>query len=771
MHPTPQQLPANYQTALIAALNRIQAIIEFDLSGHVLHANALFLDAMGYQLDELVGKHHRIFCDTQYVSSEAYRVFWQQLAAGRVDAGEFQRYGKQGQIVWLQASYNPILDDMGQPARIVKFATDITQSKLQNAEFEGMTRAVNRVQSVIEFDLQGRVLSANDNFLHIFGYTLAEIQGQHHSLFCDPDYILTPHYKALWQRLGQGELDAGEYRRVGKNGQDVWIQSSYNPVFDAAGRPYKVVKFATDITARKSDEMLLRHMQQALHMSNQAARIGTWEFDMQKKRFVGSSMARELFGAQSSFQPDLPTLLSMMAAPEPLQQALRAAVLQGVEWDLELLMTPLQGEDTWVRLIGRAEHQDGRCIRLLGTVQDIDRSKRRETELAQAREAAEKASRTKDLFLATMSHELRTPLNAILGFGQMLEIDDELNEDQQENVHEVLKAGRHLLDLINDVLDLAKISAGHIEVSLETVALSDVLQDCEHLVRPLAAHHGIALDIEVASTHLVQADRIRLKQVLLNLMTNAVKYNKPAGQVKVSVTSGSDDPIRIQVADTGHGIDQEDFAQLFEPFKRLGSRQTSIEGTGIGLSITRRLVEIMGGQIGVQSTVGVGSTFWVTLPRVHALAEEEATSPGGHAMTQMPASEQHRLLYIDDNPVNLKLVKRIIDSMPEFQIQTTHLPELGLELARAQAPDLILLDINMPGMDGYQVLKVLQAHDSLRDVPVLAFTANAMPKEVERGRAAGFTDYLTKPLDVAQFIDKIKHFTQPQPGTFNPPTP
>lgn len=631
--------------------------------------------------------------------------------------------------------------------------------------------ALNRIQAIIEFDLTGHVLHANDNFLLIFGYTLAEIQGQHHSLFCDPDYIQTAEYKALWRRLAQGELDAGEYRRVAKNRQDVWIQSSYNPIFDTAGQPYKVVKFATDITARKNDELLLRHMQQALEMSNEAARIGTWEYDMQRKQLIGSSMAQELFGAESDFQPDLLTLLGLMENPDALQQALKAAVQGGVGWDLEMLMTPLHGTKIWVRMIGRAEHQDGICTRLLGTVQDIDRSKRREIELAQAREAAEEASRTKDLFLATMSHELRTPMNAILGFGQMLEIDDQLNEDQQENVHEVLKAGRHLLDLINDVLDLAKISAGHIEVSLESVAVNDVLQECEQLIQPLALSHQITLEINSPAPVLVQADRIRLKQVLLNLMTNAIKYNKPAGRVRVSVDTQANDQVRIQVSDTGHGIAKEDFAQLFEPFKRLGAEHSGVEGTGIGLSITHQLVAIMGGHIGVESTVGAGSTFWVTFPWVHETPEVEAVPVAADTLPPGPAPAQHRLLYIDDNPVNLKLVKRIVDGLPAFQIQTTHLPELGIELARANPPDLILLDINMPGMDGYQVLKVLRACDTLRNVPVLAFTANAMPKEVERGLAAGFSDYLTKPLDVPQFIDKIKHFTQPDLVTPTPPKP
>ncbi len=240
--------PEEQQVALLAALERTQAIIEFDLSGKVIRVNGLFLQTMGYSEAEVLGQHHRMFCEPAYAASDAYQQFWQRLGSGDICAGEFRRIAKGGLPIWLQASYNPVLDAQGHVASIVKFATDITATKLQNAEFEGRMKAVDRVQAVIEFTLDGRIINANDNFLGTFGYALDQIRGQHHRIFCKPEYARSPEYLAFWERLGRGEFDAGIYNRLNAQGQDVWIQASYNPIFDADGRPCKVVKFATDIT-------------------------------------------------------------------------------------------------------------------------------------------------------------------------------------------------------------------------------------------------------------------------------------------------------------------------------------------------------------------------------------------------------------------------------------------------------------------------------------------------------------------------------------------
>ena len=245
--------------AVYQALDRVQAIIEFELDGTVVSANENFLGIFEYELDEVIGKHHRMFCDPDYAESDAYVEFWKKLGRGEFHVAEFKRLGKGGKEIWLQASYNPVFDENGKPVRIVKFATDVTASKLQIAEFEGKIRAISRAQAVIEFELDGTVITANENFLRIFGYNLNEVVGKHHRIFCDPGYAESPEYARFWQKLGRGEYEADEFKRISKDGAEVWLQASYNPIFDMEGRPLKVVKFASDITVemqRRSLAML-----------------------------------------------------------------------------------------------------------------------------------------------------------------------------------------------------------------------------------------------------------------------------------------------------------------------------------------------------------------------------------------------------------------------------------------------------------------------------------------------------------------------------------
>ena len=261
--------------SVLDAINRVQAVIEFQLDGTIVHANQNFLAAVGYTLEEIVGQHHRIFCEPGYAASPEYQQFWQHLGDGEFHSVEFKRRAKGGRDIWIAASYNPVLGPDGKPVKVIKFATDITAQKIAAAEFQGKRDAVNRVQAVIEFDLQGRVLTANDNFLNIMGYALDDVRGQHHRMFCDPAFVHSPEYLAFWERLGRGEFNAGEYRRVTKSGKDVWILASYNPIFDAEGKPVKVVKFATDITEQKKLSTESRGKLEALGRSQAVI-----EFDM-----------------------------------------------------------------------------------------------------------------------------------------------------------------------------------------------------------------------------------------------------------------------------------------------------------------------------------------------------------------------------------------------------------------------------------------------------------------------------------------------------------
>jgi len=350
-------------------------------------------------------------------------------------------------------------------------------------------------------------------------------------------------------------------------------------------------------------------------------------------------------------------------------------------------------------------------------------------------------------------------MNAILGFSQLMATDDSLATEHQEGVAEILKAGHHLLNLINEVLDLAKIESGHVDLTLEPVAVRPLVEECLSLVGTLAARREVRMGHAVPEEAVVQADRTRLKQALLNLLSNAIKYNHHGGSVSLAVHQVDGSRLRIRVTDTGPGIASEGLPELCQPFNRLGAENSNIEGAGIGLSITRRLVEMMGGTLEVESKTGIGSTFWIELPlESPPQPAPEAAIPVGAATVQPPNPARHTVLYIEDNPANLKLVAQILGRRPHILLITAHTAELGIELARERHPDLILLDINLPGVDGYRLLEVIRKEAGLEGTPVIALTANALSSDIEQGMAAGFSDYLTKPLNVDRFFGLLDRF-------------
>ena len=374
------------------------------------------------------------------------------------------------------------------------------------------------------------------------------------------------------------------------------------------------------------------------------------------------------------------------------------------------------------------------------------------TERRRAEEEADRANRAKSDFLSRMSHELRTPLNGILGFAQLLEMES-LPADQAEGVAHILKAGRHLLGLINEVLDISRIEAGRLQLSLEPVPVSDTLHGAVDLVRPLAAQHGIELGAEVANGDChVLADRQRLQQVLLNLLSNAVKYNRAQGAVTVSCEERGSDRLRILVTDTGQGISPSKLERLFVPFDRLGVEGSGIEGTGLGLALSKHLVEVMGGVLDVTSRVGIGSTFAVELPRT--AAPVDVLKPVEASPTLPTAARQARVtvLYIEDNLSNLRLIEQVLSRRPHATLLSAMQGRLGLDLAREHRPDLILLDLHLPDLSGEEVLRQLLAEPRTRDIPVVVLSADATPGQVERLLAVGARAYLTKPLDVPKFL-------------------
>jgi signal transduction histidine kinase len=375
---------------------------------------------------------------------------------------------------------------------------------------------------------------------------------------------------------------------------------------------------------------------------------------------------------------------------------------------------------------------------------------RRSEELSVAKKEADAANRAKSEFLSRMSHELRTPLNAILGFGQLLEMDVS-NPQQREGVEQILKAGRHLLNLINEILDIARIEARRMSLSIELVHLEEALAESLDLIRPAANQRHIVLEQQTPLHDLVvMADRQRLKQVLLNLLSNAVKFNRDGGRVTLSCEARPQERLRIKVTDTGPGIAATDLAKLFTPFERLGAEQTGHEGTGLGLALSKTLVEAMRGTMGVESVVGRGSTFWTELPLAPEAARgPQVREPVTAASVGAPVTKAAKtVLYIEDNLSNLKLLEQVMVRRPEVKLLTAMQGRLGIDLARQHRPDLILLDLDLPDVRGDEILRILRADDSMIAIPVVILTATARPGEIKRLLAAGARAYLTKPIDI-----------------------
>jgi CheY-like chemotaxis protein len=390
---------------------------------------------------------------------------------------------------------------------------------------------------------------------------------------------------------------------------------------------------------------------------------------------------------------------------------------------------------------------------IFAVAHDVTERSRNENALREAKEEADRANAAKSEFLSRMSHELRTPLNAILGFSQLLERQNP-SETQLQRIKYVLKAGRHLLDLINEVLDISRIDAGTFQVSLEPVCVSDAIREAIDIIRPLAAERGLSLsaaDVPQSDCHVI-ADQQRLKQVLLNLLSNAVKYTPLGGAITVTAGNNAANRVRLAVHDTGAGIPAEKISRLFTPFERLGAENSDVEGTGLGLALSRRLLDAMHGSIGVDSEIGSGSTFWIELPlgASPVIAIDDRTRAAS-STAQEHGGTRRRLLYIEDNLSNLTLMEQLLVDFPDVELISAMQGAVGLDLARRHSPDVILLDLHLPDVPGWEVLDRLRSDEATRNIPVIVISADATSRQIKRLLASGAQRYLTKPIDIAEF--------------------
>ncbi|NOQ79674.1 MAG: response regulator [Gammaproteobacteria bacterium] len=452
-----------------------------------------------------------------------------------------------------------------------------------------------------------------------------------------------------------------------------------------------------------------------------------------------------------------PSLMKSSRTPKKVHEDLWKTISSGKLWSGELCNRRKDGKEFWVSAsIAPIFSDAGQITNYISVEEDISEKKSIEKNLILAKNTAEEANKAKSEFLASMSHELRTPLNAIIGFSQLSQLDKSVSEQQKKNSEETYKAGKHLLGLIDDILDLTSIEIGKVKLNLQPITLKKMIKECYELIYPMAKEKNISLDFSnYECSCMVQADYIRLKQIILNVLSNAVKYTKLSGSIKLHCYDGKHDDIVIEVIDTGDGISHENMKNLFEPFNRLGKEKSAIEGTGIGLVISKKFIEMIGGEILVESIVDQGSTFSIILPKTNKKSIPEVIKTDLIHHTADLKNLNLNIFYIEDNPANLKLMENIINLQKGWNFSYAKTAEEGIELIKRNNPDLILMDINLPGMDGIEACHHIKSIKELTHIPIIAISAGAMKENLEKAMDADFIDYITKPVDVKILIQKI----------------
>jgi PAS domain S-box-containing protein len=715
---------------------------------------------IGYTVEELVGKS--IF---DIMPSEDHYLVRGRLIGllprlGGNASVEFRIKHKDGHVIWVEGVGTNLLADLSVRA-IVCNLRDVSERKHaedMRQRWAGIVESSD--DAIFQITPTGIIQSWNPGAEKIFGYSAQEIIGR-------PVSLLRPlHYPddvpQMLKRVNRGEhLTHFETVRTRKGGTRIDVALTLSPIREATGTITGASAIARDVTERKRAEDALRKSEERFRLVARAANDAVWDWDLQTNKVWWGEGIQTLFGYPKDVVQAGMEWWNERIHPEDREattSGIRAAIDGGqLFWSAEYRFRRADGSyaDVFDRGYVLRDPVGRHPLRMIGAVVDITERKREEEAVWKAKEA-EQANQAKSEFLSRMSHELRTPLNAILGFAQLLEMDP-LPKEQQEGVKHILKGGRHLLDLINEVLDIARIEAGRMTISLEPVPLDGVVQEAVDLITPMVAEMQIQLHAEAAHSpgrHIL-ADRQRIKQVLLNLLSNGVKYNRQGGTVTFAFEDAPEGRLRIKVSDTGPGIPADKIDRLFIPFERLGAEQTGIPGTGLGLALSKRLVDAMGGAMGVSSTVDQGSTFWVDLP-LAASPVQQLTQETQEALAQArpePSLRAHTILYIEDNLSNLELIQRLLARRPEIKLIPAMQGQLGFDLAREHRPDLILLDLHLPDIPGDEVLRRLREVPETREIPVVMISADAIPRQINRLLAAGARAYLTKPLDVKKFFD------------------
>ncbi len=797
----------------LVALDEHAIVSSTDVAGRIIHVNDKLCEISGYSREELLGNNHRMLKSIHHHDESFYKELWNTISSGNIWHDVICNLAKDGSEYWVESTIVPFIDEKGKPYKYVSIRTDVTDIRVSEQRLKRSQEFANI--GTWDWDIKTGNLFWSDRIWPLFGYEKEITETSYDNFLAgihpEDRKMLT---EAIANCVEKGDVYDIEHRVVWPDGSIHWLHESGDVVRNRVGEPQHMLGVVQDITALKEAdirqkgnnnilemivkgkpleeilqqvilhaEMMLPQSKCSILLLGESGKnldhcIAPSLPDFYNEAIKGleigmgvGSCGEAAFSGMCVIANDIDTHPNWTKFREITEKAgLKAC------WSEPFLSSSNVILGTFAIYFPQPKDTSGSDLSLMVELAQfaaiaVEREQNQQA-LMGAKEEAEHANLAKSQFLSSMSHELRTPMNAIMGFSQLLKMTkaQPLTDTQGKNVDEIMIAGKHLMSLINEVLDLSKIESGHIELSINKVILAKVINESLQLILPLAQKRGIEIQLvkdgnkislEELSKQKDSAwlDETRFKQIVLNLLSNAVKYNNERGKITLACENISDNFFRFSVTDTGNGLDKEQQQHLFKAFNRLGLEQTEIEGTGIGLVITKKIVELMGGRIGVESEVGAGSTFWVELPlRQDIQINENNSSDILSSMENEMSKLEHEksVLYIEDNPANLRLVEQILQSIPNLHMWSAPEPLLGLELAMEHLPDLILLDINLPGMDGYEVLKHLRSKDVSKDIPVIAISANAMPKDLKKGEEAGFNGYITKPVNVKELLETVE---------------
>jgi PAS domain S-box-containing protein len=770
-------IKAQEQTHLDLLNTMGEGVFGLDIEGNFTFINRSALTMLGYEQEEIIGQYlnNKIHCYTEdgTPTNESECIIFQALHEQIAYNCDSWFQNKSGLSFNVSLIVTPRYEHGNFIGVLVCFH-DVSQRNETAAELKISVERFRRSQIAADigswdWDIKTGELFWSDRIAPMFGYEDGIVETSYDNFL----KVIHPDDRAMVQEAIQAAIEHEEpyeieHRIIWPDGSVHWILELGSVYHDADGNAEKMLGTVMNIHNRKISELKLKHSQERLSIAIEGAGDGVWDWNLTTNVVHFSDLYAKMLGyTVEEMSPELGTWIHSVH-PEDWSrvQATLQYYLEGKldRYETEFRIRCKDGSWKWVLSRGKVVSFDAENnpTRITGIQTDIDMRKRMESELIEARLAAEAASIAKSEFLSSMSHELRTPLNAVIGFAQVLDEDTSspLTEDQRDSLKHISKGGYHLLALIDDVLELAKIETGSVSVVQERVVFSQVMEECLPILHELAIDKNVEVMVKDDSHAILNADYTRVKQVVINLCSNAIKYNEKRGRVNIDCVKTDDGLIRINITDTGKGIAKDKQEKLFIAFNRLGQENSGIQGTGVGLIITKKLIDSMKGEIGFKSVEGLGSTFWFSLPRyednANQLAEIFTGSSSLRHTIDWGKNEAltKKILYIEDNLANTKLMQAFFARESQLHLQVKESAEEGMAYIAKQRPDLVLMDINLPGMSGNDAAEYLKNDKKYSEIPIIALSAVAMKHDIEKFEGL-FDAYITKPVNFTVLMEEI----------------